>query len=469
MDANTYDQYWRETLHEELSQVGNNTIATIDPALLQRNSVNYALALDEQQWAPLGVQSPRLAHPYHEAQSSLLVALHAGLPLPQSHDPDLSPTPMLMAHPIEPICMEPWSQPLSIPYPQPIAFPTTNAYPQHHDNSSNEEQTSLLHKEATSAPKPEYEVQHAIVSKDPYTCRCGGLFASKFTITRHIAKFDSDSIPEFPCPECDAHQGNSAFKRRDHLMQHLRVSHGHDGTANFKDRPQPICYFKGCDYSRPLSFMRLSKEEQYENRPFEKPSDQIPHMREEHDWSPFGCDVSACDRVNGKGFFTADALYKHLVKKHAISAMELIRCKFCGEEFKVSSMALHQVRNCMGRANFGRNGYRTSRAITLHEDINHRWSDETEGAGDGVVCTGLTFSCWTNDYADREVRAPINVICPDLAPCDGLVTKNLVIATDEGKYIMCAKVSRIAADASVVVWIILALLIRLLLLLLHRE
>ncbi|KAH8646097.1 pectin lyase fold/virulence factor [Xylariales sp. PMI_506] len=67
-------------------------------------------------------------------------------------------------------------------------------------------------------------------------------------------------------------------------------------------------------------------------------------------------------------------------------------------------------------------------------DINGYWSDETAAAGNGVVYTGLTFDEWHGDCADGEVRAPINIICPDLAPCDGLAITNFAIATDEGAY-----------------------------------
>ncbi|KAI0476428.1 pectin lyase fold/virulence factor [Xylariaceae sp. FL0804] len=67
-------------------------------------------------------------------------------------------------------------------------------------------------------------------------------------------------------------------------------------------------------------------------------------------------------------------------------------------------------------------------------DINAYWTEETLADGDGVLYTGLTFDNWKGDCADGAQRAPINVICPTGAPCDGLEITDFAMWTDEGSY-----------------------------------
>lgn len=66
--------------------------------------------------------------------------------------------------------------------------------------------------------------------------------------------------------------------------------------------------------------------------------------------------------------------------------------------------------------------------------IDAYWTDETLAAGDGVLYTDLQFEDWTGDCADGEVRAPIMLICPTGAPCDGLTISDFSMWTLEGSY-----------------------------------
>ncbi|KAI1182462.1 hypothetical protein F5B17DRAFT_435609 [Nemania serpens] len=56
----------------------------------------------------------------------------------------------------------------------------------------------------------------------PYVCHCGGTFSRLDSLTRHCSE------GQYPCPVCTKHDGNKAFTRHDHLLQHLRVAHKFD-------------------------------------------------------------------------------------------------------------------------------------------------------------------------------------------------------------------------------------------------
>lgn len=67
-------------------------------------------------------------------------------------------------------------------------------------------------------------------------------------------------------------------------------------------------------------------------------------------------------------------------------------------------------------------------------DINGYWSDETVAAGNGVLFTDLTFNNWKGTCAAGATRAPINIICPDGNPCDGITIEDFAMWTDTGSY-----------------------------------
>ncbi|KAI0430376.1 hypothetical protein F5Y09DRAFT_307999 [Xylaria sp. FL1042] len=67
----------------------------------------------------------------------------------------------------------------------------------------------------------------------PYACYCGKTFSRLSTITRHLgsraaASVTSDASAKYSCPVCTKYDGEKAFGRRDHLLQHLRGHHKFD-------------------------------------------------------------------------------------------------------------------------------------------------------------------------------------------------------------------------------------------------
>jgi len=67
-------------------------------------------------------------------------------------------------------------------------------------------------------------------------------------------------------------------------------------------------------------------------------------------------------------------------------------------------------------------------------DVNGYWTQLVAAAGDGVLFTGLTFSNWKGTCAAGATRGPINVICPDGNPCDGITIEDFAMWTDAGSY-----------------------------------
>ncbi|TRX94379.1 hypothetical protein FHL15_004846 [Xylaria flabelliformis] len=202
-----------------------------------------------------------------------------------------------------------------------------------------------LHEHAGSS----HAVQHLIVSKSPFVCHCGQNFTRLSSLERHIQNNTKQlQLDLHPCAECTTYQGRNGFKRKDHLVQHLRVFHKWDDdqiatlfpTERNSILKIPICHFPECDYYRDPGFRDMGIREQAKNRPFDKQSHYTDHMKREHDWSPYPCKVTGCNKVSGAGFFNITALEKHYKGKHPGSAIpapkvddqatETVKCDYCG-------------------------------------------------------------------------------------------------------------------------------------------
>ena len=173
--------------------------------------------------------------------------------------------------------------------------------------------------------------QHFIVSRSrPCKCSCGQEFTKFYSLERHVRVCGGEKHPEFghPCPKCPTYQGKNAFIRKDHLLQHYKYFHKYTDDQLidlFIPRIQKhayrfvspaICHFETCEYYRGPEFTELDYIQQEENRPFNKQSEYTMHMRQEHNWSPYPCQVGGCDKLDAKGYFSISALEKHYKEKH---------------------------------------------------------------------------------------------------------------------------------------------------------
>ncbi|KAI0479963.1 hypothetical protein F4859DRAFT_477902 [Xylaria cf. heliscus] len=213
--------------------------------------------------------------------------------------------------------------------------------------------------------------QHFIVSTSPPVCHCGTNFTRLSSLERHVQSNTGQLSPNYPCPECSTYQGKNGFVRKDHLKQHLRGVHQWDAgqLAILFPHSQscmneyPVCHFQECDYYRDPSFKNLGVHEQHANRPFDTQSQYTNHMKREHDWSPYPCKVTGCNKFKGAGFFSTTAFEKHYKEKHPGSAIpalkvqdrttEAVECAYCGGNFKRGEVGSHQRTSCWGEAACG--------------------------------------------------------------------------------------------------------------------
>ncbi|KAH6957754.1 hypothetical protein BKA56DRAFT_680652 [Ilyonectria sp. MPI-CAGE-AT-0026] len=145
----------------------------------------------------------------------------------------------------------------------------------------------------------------------PFACTCGGRFSRSDVLARHL-KSKEVGQPRYPCPFCNRHQGETAFRRRDHLTQHLVQYHKHDpasniqapltGSASVPTCPHLECFPSQWSFTTNASYYR--------------------HMRSVHNETPFECTVPNCDRVGAKGYFREKDLYNHCRSKHADARLQ---------------------------------------------------------------------------------------------------------------------------------------------------
>ncbi|KAI1313206.1 hypothetical protein F5Y03DRAFT_338402 [Xylaria venustula] len=212
-------------------------------------------------------------------------------------------------------------------------------------------------------------IQHFVISKSPFRCQCGKEFTRLYTLERHIGDSKKHLVPKYPCPhECTAYHGKNGFRRKDHLVQHLRFFHKYkDGELATISRPRQtqmlnvsVCPFQSCEYYRDTEFKDWGISRQEKNRPFDKQSDYTRHMKQEHDWSPYPCKVLGCSKTDGKGFFSFTAFEKHYKEKHPgttitvqrsqTDAAATVKCDYCDKMLKPGTLGSHQFWKCQGMA-----------------------------------------------------------------------------------------------------------------------
>ncbi|PQE15913.1 AMP-binding enzyme protein [Rutstroemia sp. NJR-2017a BVV2] len=153
----------------------------------------------------------------------------------------------------------------------------------------------------------------------PYACDCGTLFSRVDVLNRHLKSFARD-IPQHPCTLCIYHRGAAGFRRKDHLLQHLRQYHHVNAIPSRLKFVFPTCTHLDCPQYRPAAFQKLSRSIKEARKPFKSQSEYTKHMREEHNECAFPCDILGCTRVGRKGYFREKDLIRHRRKEHPDTA-----------------------------------------------------------------------------------------------------------------------------------------------------
>lgn len=158
----------------------------------------------------------------------------------------------------------------------------------------------------------------------PFLCACGATFSRLDVLYRHLESHAKD-LPKFPCKNCKRHRGKDGFRRRDHLVQHLRSYHKFDNedinkacpsTKSLRQRRFSICPHTECGFFRDDSFHSLPWSEQLAQRPFASLAAFTKHMKDVHEETPFPCNMEGCHKVRAKGYTREKDLMKHRAAKH---------------------------------------------------------------------------------------------------------------------------------------------------------
>ncbi|KAI1126555.1 hypothetical protein F5Y10DRAFT_244566 [Nemania abortiva] len=200
--------------------------------------------------------------------------------------------------------------------------------------------------------------KHAREKKhSPYACSCEVKFARNDVLGRHIASYLKENA-KYPCTFCRRHRGKQAFRRRDHLVQHLRGYHKMEpeeiddiSPSLYRGKSQQTltCPHANCEAYRGDAFKSLPTKEQLKQRPFQKQSDYNKHMRDVHKESTFPCRIAGCDRVGAKGYMREKDLMKHITDKHPEAPQYipskpiLYPCPQCGDRLSsTQSLSDHE-------------------------------------------------------------------------------------------------------------------------------
>ena len=146
---------------------------------------------------------------------------------------------------------------------------------------------------------------------------CKATFSRLDTKRRHMVSQHSIGVLH-PCSHCQKYQGENAFKRKDHLKQHMQNAHPALGLEMAKGR-KSACPHLDCEAYRSDAFYRDGRTATWyseNDAPFTRARDYQDHMKLVHNQTPFGCNATDCDRKDANGFFRLLALEDHQRTKH---------------------------------------------------------------------------------------------------------------------------------------------------------
>lgn len=183
---------------------------------------------------------------------------------------------------------------------------------------------------AASVDIKQLRTHAATTSHRSFNCvldTCNSTFTRDDSLRRHVLSKHLE-MQRFPCTMCQKYTGQAAFKRKDHLTQHLRNCHEVEYQSNLKTCTS--CPHQDCNSYREGAFDSSGKRitggfMMPELHAFARARDFHDHMRTVHNETPFSCRAPGCNRRNGKGFFRTRDLEDHQRNEHAEIADRLKR------------------------------------------------------------------------------------------------------------------------------------------------
>ncbi|KAE9370742.1 hypothetical protein N431DRAFT_427108 [Stipitochalara longipes BDJ] len=139
------------------------------------------------------------------------------------------------------------------------------------------------------------------LSPAPITPSTGQLQSQRRSRAPHTKSAKLET--RYPCRKCKKYSGENGFKRKDHLVQHLRYYH----DLSSEDLVPRFCRHKNCSRAEgPMNG----------NRAFITLRDYTKHLREAHEESLFNCSVPGCRRFGANGYSGWGNLLRHVRKNH---------------------------------------------------------------------------------------------------------------------------------------------------------
>ncbi|CAG8972204.1 hypothetical protein HYALB_00010983 [Hymenoscyphus albidus] len=130
----------------------------------------------------------------------------------------------------------------------------------------------------------------------------------------------------FPCTHCPTYRGSNGFKRKDHLIQHMRNYHRMEDYASVRGRCAICWVFKYTSSSGLTDHMLDAHHsstyvcykpdcDRVGMNGFENKKDLNSHLKNDH-ISEFQCQHPGCDRIGSNGWRRRRDMVRHIEKVH---------------------------------------------------------------------------------------------------------------------------------------------------------
>ncbi|KAH8743862.1 hypothetical protein F5882DRAFT_313340 [Hyaloscypha sp. PMI_1271] len=165
-----------------------------------------------------------------------------------------------------------------------------------------------------------------------FVCRFPGCGAEciHYTDLKRHQLIHKRKTTTYPCAHCRTYRGTRGFKRKDHLVQHMRNYHRMEDYTPING----VCRERGCHFRyitlgsltehmlevhHSLTYVcREANCDRVGMNGFENDKDLKSHVKSDH-ISAYQCTQSGCDRIGSNGWKRKRDMVKHIEKVHGVS------------------------------------------------------------------------------------------------------------------------------------------------------